>query len=96
MDTSLGAPDVAKVWIAVHAGGGTLHLTDFMRLEVQGARARSEVLRKPDKGHRAEIEAFRDAIRGAPSALLGPEEAWGAADLALRIDQQLRAGAATE
>jgi polar amino acid transport system substrate-binding protein len=94
--TSLGAPALAKEWIEVHAGGGTLHLTDFMRLEVQGARARSEVLRKPDKGHRAEIEAFRDAIRGAPNALLGPEEAWGAADLALRIDQQLRAGAATE
>ncbi|MBS1107378.1 MAG: oxidoreductase [Deltaproteobacteria bacterium] len=94
--TSLGAPALAKEWIEVHAGGCTLHLTDFMRLEAQGARARTEVLRKPDKGHRAEIEAFRDAIRGAPNALLGAEEAWASADLALRIDQQLRAGAATE
>jgi predicted dehydrogenase/threonine dehydrogenase-like Zn-dependent dehydrogenase len=94
--TSLGAPSLAKEWIEVHAGGGTLHLTDFMRLEAQGVRARTDTLRKPDTGHRAEIEAFRDAIRGAPNALLGPDEAWDAADLALRIDQQLRAGAATE
>jgi len=88
--TSLGAPTLAKEWIEVHAGGGTLRLEDFARLRVHGLRATPETLRAPDKGHRAEIRAFRDAIRGKPSSLLGPEEAWRAADLALRIDEAVR------
>ena len=88
---SVGSPRLAKEWIELHADGGSLRLEDFARLEAHGLGT-SQTLRRPDKGHRAEIAAFRDAIRGAASPLLGVEEAWRAADLALRIDQLAREG----
>lgn len=47
----------------MHAGGGTLVLEDLASLEVHGLPAKAAKLRSPDKGHRAEIRAFRDAIR---------------------------------
>ena len=43
-------------------------------------------MRRADKGHQGEMDAFRDAIRGRPSALLGVDAAYAATDLALRID----------
>ena len=50
--------------IEIHAGGGSLRLDDFAQLAVHGLAAKPATLRRPDKGHRAEIDAFRDAIRG--------------------------------
>lgn len=82
---SVGAKALGKEWVEVHAGGGSLRLVDFERLEACGLGAAQE-LRRLDKGHRGEIEAFRDAIRGRPSTLLGVEAAYAATDLALRID----------
>jgi polar amino acid transport system substrate-binding protein len=81
---SVGAKALAKEWIEAHAGGGSLALEDFARLEAHGLGSSAE-LRRPDKGHRGEIEAFRDAIRGRANALLGVDAAYAAADLALRI-----------
>jgi predicted dehydrogenase len=88
--TSLGAKSLPKERIECHTGGGSLVLTDFVALEVQGLPATSSRLRNSDKGHRAEIRSFLDAIRGRESALLGVHEAYRAADLALRIDAALR------
>jgi hypothetical protein len=83
---SIGAKALAKEWIEVHAGGASLRLEDFAKLESFGLGTASE-LRRPDKGHRTEIAAFRDAIRGQASPLLGVEAAYAATDLALRIDE---------
>jgi predicted dehydrogenase len=80
-----GAKALAKEWIEVHAGGASLRLEDFAKLESFGLGQAAE-LRRPDKGHRAEIAAFRDAIRGRATPLLGLDAAWAAADLALAID----------
>ena len=88
--TALGSREVAKERVEIHAGGATLVLDDFTSLEVYGAQRTSTRLKRADKGHRAELAAFRDAIRGAPSPLLGVQEAWRAADLALRIDAMVR------
>jgi predicted dehydrogenase len=88
---SVGSGALAKEWVEAHAGGGSLRLEDFARLEAHGLGA-SRALRGPDKGHRGQIEAFRDAIRGRPNPLLGVEAAYAAADLALRIDAAVRGG----
>jgi polar amino acid transport system substrate-binding protein len=80
-----GAKALAKEWIEVHAGGGSLRLEDFAKLEAHGL-GRDTDLRRSDKGHRAEIAAFRDAIRGRPSPLLGVDAASAAAELAFAID----------
>ncbi len=89
---SVGARELPKEWIEIHAGGATLRLEEFARLDVYGSGAKPAALPKPDKGHRNEIAAFRDAIRGRENALLGVDEAYRAADLALRIDAALRGG----
>lgn len=88
---SVGAKELAKERIEAHAGGGSLVLEDFARLTAHGL-GRSEELRRIDKGHRAEIDAFRDAIRGRPNALLGVEAAYAATDLALRIAEAVASG----
>jgi len=80
-----GAKTLAKESIEVHAGGGSLRLEDFAKLEAHGL-GRDTDLRRSDKGHRAEIAAFRDAIRGRPSPLLGVDAAGAAAELAFAID----------
>jgi polar amino acid transport system substrate-binding protein len=82
---SMGAKGLAKEWIEAHAGGASLRLDDFTKLESHGL-GRAQELARADKGHRAEIEAFRDAIRGKAGPLLGVEAAYAATDLALRID----------
>jgi predicted dehydrogenase len=86
---STGSKALAKEHIEAHAGGHSLELEDFRVLRGHGL-GQSETLGRPDKGHRAEIDAFRDAIRGRTSTLLGVEEAYAATDLALRIDASLR------
>jgi predicted dehydrogenase/threonine dehydrogenase-like Zn-dependent dehydrogenase len=88
--TALGHRAVAKERVEIHTGGGTLVLEDFAELEAHGLPVAAARLKLPDKGHSAEIRAFRDAVRGLPGPLLGFEEAWRAADLALRIDESVR------
>ncbi len=92
---SVGSRELAKEWIEIHAGGGSLRLEDFARLEAHGLGKSAPPARRPDKGHRAEIAAFRDAIRGRATSLLGVEDAYRAADLALRIDGAIREGRTT-
>lgn len=89
--TARGAKDLAKERIEIHAGRGSLVLDDFVKLSSHGLAAKDADLRRPDKGHRDEMRLFLEAIRGQENALLGVDEAWQAADLALRIDGALRA-----
>ncbi len=82
---AVGAKALPKESIEVHAGGGSLRLDDFAKLVSHGL-GRDTELRRPDKGHAAEVAAFRDAIRGRPTPLLGVDAAFAAAELALAID----------
>lgn len=59
-----GSPKLAKERIEALAGGVALVLDDFQRLEVYG-HARPRVVRtKQDKGHRATIARFLQAVAG--------------------------------
>jgi predicted dehydrogenase/threonine dehydrogenase-like Zn-dependent dehydrogenase len=89
--TALGHREIGKERVEIHVAGGSLVIDDFASLAVHGLPLRPVRRRQADKGHRAELRAFRDAVRGEASPLLGVEEAWRAADLALRIDESLRA-----
>lgn len=88
--TARGGKDLPKERIEIHAGRGSLVLDDFSRLSSYGLSAKDSELRRPDKGHRDEMRLFLEAIEGRKSVLLGVDEAWQAADLALRIDAALR------
>lgn len=94
--TARGAKDLPKERIEIHAGGGSLVLDDFTKLESFGLAAGRAELRRPDKGHREEMRLFLEAVQGRQTSLLGVDEAWQAADLALRIDAALRAAPAQD
>lgn len=90
--SSVGSPELAKERAELHVGGGTVVLDDFRALEVHGLAGSATRSRRSSKGHREQLHAFRLAVQGRPSPLLGLEDAYAAADLALRIDESLRAG----
>jgi predicted dehydrogenase len=63
---------VGKERIEVHSGGRSAVLEDFRRLELfsKGRRSVSRSILRSDKGHRAGIAAFADAVRrGGPSPI---------------------------
>ena len=71
----------AAAWCSTTSRGSSVHGLPGRSAAARAARTRATA---------PSSTAFRDAIRGAPSPLLGVEEAWRAADLALRIDESLR------
>ena len=88
---SVGSRDVPKERIEVHAGGGSLVLEDFAVLEAHGMPLAGAKLTRPDKGHHEEMRLFIEAVGGKENKLLGVEESYRAADLALRIREAIRA-----
>jgi predicted dehydrogenase len=65
-----GSPDVPKERIEVFGGGDCAAIDDFRRVSINGRASswRSALLRRQDKGHRAEMASFIEAIeRRAPS-----------------------------
>jgi predicted dehydrogenase/threonine dehydrogenase-like Zn-dependent dehydrogenase len=62
--TSLGNASYPKETMVVACDGKVLELKDYQHLVVAGERPSSKNARFPDKGLRAELEAFVDAVRG--------------------------------
>jgi predicted dehydrogenase len=62
--TSMGAPDYPKERIEVHAGGWTYVVDDFRKLSIYGPKSQSFEWREPEKGHREELTAFSEWLRG--------------------------------
>jgi predicted dehydrogenase/NADPH:quinone reductase-like Zn-dependent oxidoreductase len=69
---SESARDVDKEYVEAHSAGRTATLHDYRRLELRGAgRRRAMRDRARDKGHRAQLVAFRAALDG--EELGGPD-----------------------
>ena len=66
--TTLGDTARGKELIEAYAGGSVVELEDFRRLTITGnGRTRKKRIRGQDKGHRAELRAFVEAvIAGGP------------------------------
>ena len=62
--SALGDARAGKERIEVMAGGGLAILDDFKSLVLSGMPGRSRRLRVADKGHRALLRHFLDAVRG--------------------------------
>jgi predicted dehydrogenase len=83
--TALGAPEHPKERLTVDSDGRTAVLDDYRALDVGGTSS-TVTLRRPDKGHRAELQAFADAVRGRAPWPVSLDEQLGAVEIALAVD----------
>jgi predicted dehydrogenase len=86
--TALGSSAHQKERAIVFAGGEVAELHDYRTLTFAGRRD-NVVLRDQDKGHRAELVAFADALRGSGAWPIPLDEQLEVARLALGIDARL-------
>jgi len=61
--TAMGSPDHPKEQMELFCDGVVYTLNDYRSLDVAGSSAEGVRTQTPDKGHRAELIAFADAIR---------------------------------
>jgi predicted dehydrogenase/threonine dehydrogenase-like Zn-dependent dehydrogenase len=87
--TALGARSHPKERMEIFVDGSVLSLDDYRRLTVAGRRARGWRSRHVEKGHRQELEALADALRGGGPWPISLEEQLAATRLALRVEQEL-------
>ena len=87
--TALGARSHPKERMEIFVDGSVLSLDDYRRLTVAGRRAHGWRSRHIEKGHRQELEALADALRGGGTWPISLEEQLAATRLALRVEQEL-------
>jgi len=93
-----GDRSYSKERVEVFGGGAVAVLEDFRRLELV-RHGRKQTLRsrfRPDKGHRAELEAFAAAIRGRGELPISFEEIVSATLATLRIVESRSSGQPVE
>lgn len=90
---ALGAPEHPKERLTVHSDGRTAVLDDYRVLDLGGTSS-TVTLRRPDKGHRAELQGFADAVRGRAPWPITLDDQLGAVDDALAVDAFLPGRAA--
>jgi hypothetical protein len=72
--SSGGATSVGKEYVEAHSAGRSAILDDFRSLRLAGVgRTRRSSLRSRDKGHYAQLVAFRKALDGDDSAYEPPD-----------------------
>ncbi|HDS31069.1 MAG TPA: oxidoreductase, partial [Firmicutes bacterium] len=62
--TSMGSPDCPKERVEVHAGGWSYIVENFRKLHIYGPKPRTFEWKDSEKGHREELVAFSDWMRG--------------------------------
>ena len=83
-----GAPDHPKERLTVHVDGRTAVLDDYRALDLGGTTSPVTV-RRQEKGHREELDAFAAAIRGTTPWPISIEDQLGAVEAALAVDRFL-------
>jgi len=62
--TALGAPNLSKEYVEIYVDGKVLVVDDFKALQIYPKSAKGWMASVADKGHRASLEAFGQAICG--------------------------------
>ena len=91
--TAMGAPEHSKERLTVHSDGRTAVLDDYRALDLGGTSS-PITLRRRDKGHREELQAFAAAVRGRAPWPIPLDEQLGAVETALAVDAFLPGRAA--
>lgn len=75
---SNGNKDVSKEYIEVFNGGVIARIDDFKELVVNGPKGTRRVKSVQDKGHKAEVEAFANALRNGKPVPISFDELYNA------------------
>jgi predicted dehydrogenase len=92
-----GDKSAPKERVEIFGGGSTAVLEDFRRLELV-RDGRKQVMRsrwRQDKGHRAEMRAFIDAVRGKIVPPISLEEMVGSTLATIRLQNSCQLGGST-
>ena len=92
--TALGAPDHPKELIDVYSDGRVFSIHDFKSLRADGGELKPAKSRVPDKGHKAEIAAFVDAIQAGGPWPLPLRDQVQATRIALDVEAAISAASA--
>jgi predicted dehydrogenase/threonine dehydrogenase-like Zn-dependent dehydrogenase len=87
--TALGARDFPKEEMEVYVDGRVLVLDDYRVLEVYGGKGPGLRTTLPDKGHRAELEAFHRLVTGQGEPPTTLEEMIGVTELTFAVRDQV-------
>jgi predicted dehydrogenase len=88
--SSVGSSKYPKEMLHVHAGEHVFVLNDYINLESHGVRTRSESIDGQDKGHKAEITAFIEAISGREEVPIPLWQQFQATRIANDVEMLLR------
>lgn len=92
--TSQGSTDQPKEMIDVYSDGQILQLVDFRSFTVSGAKPQAATLSVADKGHRAELQAFAQAVSGKADWPVPLREQAQAMRIAFDVEAALQGGQA--
>jgi predicted dehydrogenase/threonine dehydrogenase-like Zn-dependent dehydrogenase len=88
-----GSKRLAKEYIEIYGHGVTAVMHDFKKLVVYGrGRPFKKTLLTQDKGQKAEVKAFLDAVRQGGAAPIPIAEIFSATDVTFKIMESLRTG----
>lgn len=88
-----GSKRLAKEYIEIYGHGVTAVMHDYKKLTVYGSgRPFKKTLWTQDKGQKAEVKAFLDAVRKGDAAPIPIAEIFSATDVTFKILESLRTG----
>ena len=88
-----GSKGLAKEYIEIYGYGVTAVMHDFKKIIVYGrGRPFKKTLLTQDKGQKAEVKAFLDAVQQGGAAPIPIAEIFSATDVAFKIMESLRTG----
>jgi len=90
--TAAGSPRLGKERLEAFCDGTAIVMDDFRSLSIDGARSSIERARKIDKGHRAALANFLDAVRGIADPFVTLEDGVLATEWCLAILASARNG----
>lgn len=90
--SGLGSAQSSKERYEVLAGGGVAVLDDFRTLTLTGLPGRDQTARRPDKGHKALLANFVDAVQGKTELAITARDGTLATQLALAALESARSG----
>jgi predicted dehydrogenase/threonine dehydrogenase-like Zn-dependent dehydrogenase len=94
--TALGARDFPKEAMEIYADGRVVTLDDYRALEVYGGKGGGLRTTLPDKGHRAELEAFHAFATGAGPTPMTVDEMVEVTEASFAIRDQIGRGREAE